>query len=79
MLYKNNGKSKLGGGGGGGGGCAENSVASAALPKQQSLAAIGFHGTPFLSSTNFILPLKILIGFYLGNLAGMLKCNKMVA
>ena len=26
---------------------------SAALPKQQSLAAIGFHGTLFLSSTSF--------------------------
>ena len=52
---------------------AENSVPSAALPKQQSLAAIGFHGTLFLSSTNFIFPLKMLIGFYLINLAGNVK------
>ena len=38
-----------GGGGGGGGrvGGAENSVPSAALPKQQSLAAVGFHETSF--------------------------------
>ena len=61
------------GGGGGGGVDAKNSVPSAALPKQQSLAAIGFHGTQFLSSTNFILPLKMLIGFYVVNLVGMLK------
>ena len=47
---------------------AENSVPPAALPKQQSLAAIGFHGTLFLRSTNFILPLKMLIGFYPVNL-----------
>ena len=44
-----------GGGGGGGGGWrwlmgAQNFVPSAALLKQQSLAAIGFHGTLFLSS-----------------------------
>ena len=38
-----------------GGGDAENSVPSAALPKQQSLAVIGFHGTLFLSSILFSL------------------------
>ena len=44
--------------GGGGGGRErgrmdeQNSVPSAALLKQQSLAAIGFHGTLFLISTN---------------------------
>ena len=57
----------------GGGLDAENSVPLAVLPKQQSLAAIVFHGTPFLSSTNFILPLKRVIGFYLVNLMGILK------
>ena len=55
-----------GGGGGGGRGVAENAVPSAALPKQQSLAAIGFHGT---CSTIFIFPWKMLIGFYFVNLA----------
>ena len=30
-----------------------------------SLAAIGFHVTLFLSSTNFISPSKLLIGFFL--------------
>ena len=35
---------EVGGGGGGGG---QNFVPSAALPKQQFLAAIGFHGTIF--------------------------------
>ena len=38
----------LGGGGGGEVG-AQDSVPTAALPKQQSHAAIGFHGTLFLS------------------------------
>ena len=32
---------------------AQNSVSSAALSKQQSLAAIGYHGTLFLSKNNF--------------------------
>ena len=44
----------LGGGGGGGGRRwlvgAQNSLPSAAPPKQQSLAAIGFHVTLFLTS-----------------------------
>ena len=44
---------------------AYNSLASAALPNQQSLAAIAFCGPLFLSSTNFILPMKLLIGFFL--------------
>ena len=46
---------EVGGGGGGRGGLvgAQNSVPSAALPKQQSLVAIGFHGTQFLSSIFF--------------------------
>ena len=67
------------GGGGGGGGWGEvgvqNSVPSAALPNQQSLAAIGFHVPLFLSSTNFILPLKLLIGFYLFNLVSNVKMH----
>ena len=33
---------------------AQNSVSSAALSKQQSLAATGFHGTLFLSKNNFL-------------------------
>ena len=70
MLYRNSVKWRLGRGWLG----AENSVPSAVLSKQQSLAAIGYHGTPFLSSTNFILPLKRLIGFHLIKLVGMLKC-----
>ena len=76
LLYRNSGKWRLRGGGGGGGGevGAENSVPSAALPKQQPLAEIGFHGTLLLNSTNFILSWKMLIGFYLVNLLGMLKC-----
>ena len=57
---------RFGGGGGGKVGAqnAQNSVPSAALPKQQSLAAIGFLGPLFLSSTNFILSLKLLIVFF---------------
>ena len=55
---------------------AQNSVPSAALPKQQSFVAIVFHATLFQSSTNFILPLKMLIGFYLVNLAGNVKMIK---
>ena len=58
---------------GGGGVGAQNSVSSAALSKQQSLAVIGFHSPLFQSSTNFILPLKLLIGFFLVNLAGNVK------
>ena len=50
-------------GGGDENGC-QNSVPLAALPMQQSLAAIGFHGPLFLSSTNFILPLELLVGFF---------------
>ena len=49
--------------GGGGEVGAQNSVPSAALQKQLSLAAIRLHGLLFLSSTNFILPFKLLIGF----------------
>ena len=68
---------RLGGGGGGGrvevG--AQNSVLSAVLPKQQSLAAIELHGLLYLSSTNFILPLQFLIGFYLVNLVGNVKMH----
>ena len=55
-------------GGGGGGGVevgVQNSVPSAALEKEQFLAAIGLHGLLFLSSTNFIFPLKLLIDFFL--------------
>ena len=67
-------------GGGGGGGKegevgAQNSVLSAALPKQQSLEAIGFHGPLFLSSTNFILPMKLLTSFFLVNLAGNVEIH----
>ena len=40
-----------------------------------SLAAIGFHGTLFVSSTNFILPLKLLIYFFLGNRVGNVKMH----
>ena len=47
---------------------------STALPKQQSLAAIGFYGPLFLSSINFNLPLKMLIGFFLLSWQAMLKC-----
>ena len=43
----------------------QNSVPSVALPKQQSHAAIGFHGPLFLNSTNFNLLSKLLIGFFL--------------
>ena len=66
-----------GGGGGGGGGRvgAQVSVPSAALPNLQSLAAIGFHGPLFLSSTNFILPMKLLIGLFLINLAGSVQMH----
>ena len=53
------------GGGGGGGMGAQNSVPLAALPKQQSLAAIGFYDLLFLISTNFVLPFNLLIGFFL--------------
>ena len=60
---------------GAGVGGAQNFVPSGALPKQQSPAEIKFHGTLFLSSTNFILPLKILIGFYLVNLLGNVKIH----
>ena len=49
---------------------AQNSVPSTALPKQQSLAAIEFHGMSFLSSIYF---LNMLIRFYLINLAGNVK------
>ena len=42
----------------------QNSVPSAALPKLQSLAAIGSHGKLFLSSFYF---LNLLICFYLVN------------
>ena len=56
---------RLGGGGWSGEVGAQNSLSSAALPNQQSLAAIGFHGPLLLSSTNFILPMKLLIGFFL--------------
>ena len=48
---------------GAGGMDTENSVPSVALPKQQSFASIGFHGPLFLSSTNFVLSLNMLIGF----------------
>ena len=65
----------LGGGGGGGGGVgAQNSILSVALPKKLSLAAIGFFGPLFLNSTNFILSLKLLIGFFLLTWWAMLKC-----
>ena len=43
---------------------AQNSVPSAALPNQQSLEAIGIDGQLFLSSTNLIFPMKLLIGFF---------------
>ena len=39
--------------------------------KPVSLSAIGFHGTLFKSSSNSILPLKLLIGFLFLNWA----CN----
>ena len=50
---------------------AQNSVPSAAVQKQQSFAAIGFHGTLLQSSSFFYF--KLLIGFYLVNLAGHVK------
>ena len=53
----------------------QKSVLSGALPKQQSLAAIEFHGPLFLSSTNFILPLKLLIDFSFVNLAVNIKMH----
>ena len=55
--------------GGGGGG-----VPSDGLPKQQSLAVIGFHETLLLSSTYLLL--KLLIGFYLVNLKCINLCLK---
>ena len=54
---------------------AQNSILSAALPKQQSPAAIGRHGTLFLSLIYFIIPSKLLIGFYLVNLEGNVKMH----
>ena len=45
---------------------AQNSVPSAAVQKQRSLTAMGSHGTQLQSLS--ILPLKLLIGFYLVNL-----------
>ena len=64
-------------GGGGGGGkwsvAAHNSVPPAAVQKHQSLAAIGFHGTPLQSSSIFFF--KLLIGFYLVNLVGHVKMH----
>ena len=45
---------------------AQNSVLSAAVKKQRSLEAIGFHGTLLQSSTIFFF--KMLIGFYFGQL-----------
>ena len=66
----------LGGGGGGGGVSAQNFASSAALPNQQSLAAIRFLGPLFLSSTNYILPLELLIGFFFFvNLEGNVKMH----
>ena len=50
---------------------AQNSVPSAAVEKQWSLAAIGFHGTLLSEFINFFF--KLLIGFYLVNLVAMLK------
>ena len=55
---------------------AKNSVPSAALPQQQSLAAIEFHGTLIFNSTNFILNSKFLIGFHPVNLAGNVKMHQ---
>ena len=55
---------------------AQNSVPSTAHPKQQSLTALRFHVPLFLSSTNstnLILPLKLLISFFLVNLGGNVK------
>ena len=51
---------------------AKNPVLSAALPKQQ----LDFCGPLFLSSTNFILPMKLLIGFSLLNLVGNVKMHQ---
>ena len=54
---------------------AQNSIPSAALPKQQSLAAVGCQGPLFQSSTNFILPLGIVIGFFpSANWLALSKC-----
>ena len=64
---------RLEGGGGRGEVGAQNSVPTAALPKLQSLAAIGFRGPLFLSSPNCILPMKLLIGFHLANLSVHVK------
>ena len=49
----------------------------AALSKQQTLAVIGCCDPLFLSSTNFILPLELLIGFFfLLTWQVILKCIK---
>ena len=63
----------MGGGGGGGEVGAQNFVPSAAFQEEQYLAAIGFHDPLFLSSTNSILPLKLLLGYYLVNLEGNIE------
>ena len=52
---------------------AQISVSSAAVPKLQSLAEIGFHGTLFLSSTKFFF--EIADRFYLVNLVGNVKMH----
>ena len=59
LFYRNSGDWMFGGGGIG----AQNFVCSSALPKQQLLAAIESQGILILSSTNYILPLELLIGF----------------
>ena len=52
---------------------AQNSVLSAADQKQQSLAAIGFHGTLLQSSTFF--KLKLLIDLYVVNPSGHVEMH----
>ena len=62
-----------GGGGGGGGGLEVVSGSTEFCTFNYSIAAIGFHGTLFLSSIFFFL--NLLIGFYPVNLVGNVKMH----
>ena len=73
LLYRSSGEWKFGGGGGGVSDSTEFCIFQ--LLSQSSSPSLQFYVVAhyFLSSTNFILPLELLIGFFLVNLVGHVK------